>query len=73
MSSENHNQLALAGGGFKALAGDAGMFAGVMKYYGINLDKLLQDDLVISANSGSTWFTNLLAYSGSFVDSLNDY
>ena len=73
MSSENHNLLALAGGGFKALAGDASMFAGVMKYYGINLDKLLQDDLVISANSGSTWFANLLAYSGSFIDSLNDY
>lgn len=65
--------LALSGGGFKALAADAGMFAGVMKYYDIDVATLLQDDLVISANSGSTWFTNLLGYSPSFVDSLNDY
>jgi len=73
MGPENVELLALSGGGFKALAADAGMFAGVMKYYGIDLAALLQDDLAISANSGSTWFANLLAYSDSFVNSLNDY
>lgn len=73
MHPENVELLALSGGGFKALAADAGMFAGVMRYYGIDLAALLKDDLAISANSGSTWFANLLAYSDSFVDSLNDY
>ena len=65
--------LALSGGGFKAMVGDAGMFAGVMKQRGIDVATLLHDDLAISANSGSTWFTNLLGYSESFVSSLNDY
>jgi hypothetical protein len=65
--------LALSGGGFKAMVGDAGMFAGVMKQRGIDVATLLRDDLAISANSGSTWFTNLLGYSDSFVSSLNDY
>jgi hypothetical protein len=65
--------LALSGGGFKAMVGDAGMFAGVMKQRGIDVATLLRDDLAISANSGSTWFTNLLGYSDSFVASLNDY
>ena len=67
------NLLALSGGGFKALAADAGMFAGVINYFGIDVSGLLHDDLAISANSGSTWFTNLLAYSQPFVNSLNDY
>jgi hypothetical protein len=55
------------------MVGDAGMFAGVMKQRGIDVATLLHDDLAISANSGSTWFTNLLGYSESFVSSLNDY
>ena len=67
------NLLALSGGGFKALAADAGMFAGLINYFGIDVSGLLHDDLAISANSGSTWFTNLLAYSQPFVNSLNDY
>ncbi len=73
--------LALAGGGFKAMAADAGMLAGVLKYYNtdsdltnnVTLASLLHDDLAISANSGSTWFVNLLAFSDSFNASLNDY
>jgi len=70
---EGVDLLALSGGGFKALVGDAGMFAGVIKQRGIDVATLLRDDLAISANSGSTWFTNLLGYSESFVSSLNDY
>lgn len=73
--------LALAGGGFKAMAADAGMLAGVLKYYNtdgidannIALASLLHDDLAISANSGSTWFVNLLAFSDSFNASLSNY
>ncbi len=70
---EGVDLLALSGGGFKAMVGDAGMFAGVMKQRGIDVATLLHDNLAISANSGSTWFTNLLGYSESFVSSLNDY
>jgi len=70
---EGVDLLALSGGGFKAMVGDAAMFAGVMKQRGIDVATLLHDDLAISANSGSTWFTNLLGYSESFVSSLNDY
>jgi len=65
--------LALSGGGFKAMVADAGMFASVMKLREIDVETLVRDDLAISANSGSTWFTNLLGYSDSFVNSLNDY
>jgi hypothetical protein len=73
--------LALSGGGYKAMVADAAMFAGVMKYFNndsdvnnnINVASLLNDNIDISANSGSTWFVNLLAYSPSFVNSLNDY
>ena len=73
--------LALSGGGYKALVADAAMLAGVLKHFNTdanpsnNLDvaSLLNDELTISANSGSTWFVNLLAFSPSFVASLNDY
>ena len=73
--------LALSGGGYKALVADAAMLAGVLKYFNsdsnpsndLDIASLLNDELTISANSGSTWFVNLLAFSPSFVASLNDY
>jgi uncharacterized repeat protein (TIGR02059 family) len=78
--------LAMSGGGFKALTADSGMLAGLLKYYNtdmlngnlntandVTVAMLLNDEMALSANSGSTWFLDLLGYSQPFVDSLNDY
>ena len=70
--------LSLAGGGIKAMTADAGLFAGLLQHFsseGVSttIGHLLSKISAVSANSGSSWFTDLLAYSPSFEDSLQDY
>ena len=77
-NSSGVHLLSLAGGGIKAMTADAGLLAGLLKYFSKNGDPttigdLLSNTTAISANSGSSWFTNLLGYSQEFVNSLQDY
>lgn len=72
--------LSMSGGGFKALSADAGLIAGLLDYYDGTgtadlalLESLFNDSLTLSANSGSTWFLDLLAYQETFGASLVDY
>ena len=72
------NLLSLAGGGIKAMTADAGLFAGLLDYFSSKNDSttisnLLSKVSAVSANSGSSWFTDLLAYSKSFDSSLQNY
>lgn len=73
-----NNALSLMGGGYKALYGDAAMVAGLLQYQETQgnlagLKNLFSDLEVVSANSGSTWFVDLLGYSTNFAASLQDY
>ena len=68
--------LSLAGGGIKAMTADAGLFAGLLDYFsskGTTIHDLLSKVSAVSANSGSSWFTDLLAYQQSFDSSLQNY
>lgn len=68
--------LALEGGGFRALASDAGFIAGLLAAYGQSQPStkplslgdtgLLKRFGIISSVSGSSWFTAELIYSSSF-------
>lgn len=67
--------ISLSGGGWKALSANAGFMAGMLKYFddggsGTTLEQLWGDDIAISANSGSTWFLDLLAYDPNFEAAL---
>jgi hypothetical protein len=70
--------LSLAGGGIKAMAADAGLFAGLLQHFSsegmsVTIGDLLSKVSAVSANSGSSWFTDLLAYSTEFENSLTNY
>jgi autotransporter passenger strand-loop-strand repeat protein len=75
-NSASAHLLSLAGGGIKAMTADAGLFAGLLDYFSSKeptIGKLLSNESAVSANSGSSWFMDLLAYSKSFDNSLQDY
>ena len=60
------------------MTADAGLFAGLLDYFSSKNDSttisnLLSKVSAVSANSGSSWFTDLLAYSKSFDSSLQNY
>jgi hypothetical protein len=67
------------GGGLRAMTTDAGLIAGLIKYYEntrgtkIDLSNLLSQIDAVSSNSGSSWFVSALAYSAPFEDSLQNY
>lgn len=70
--------LSLAGGGIKAMTADAGLFAGLLNHFdsegaSTTIGNLLSKVSAVSANSGSSWFTDLLAYSPAFENSLQNY
>jgi hypothetical protein len=68
--------LSLAGGGIKAMTADAGLFAGLLDYFsskGTTIHDLLSNVSAVSANSGGSWFTDLLAYSKNFDGDLQNY
>jgi len=72
------NLLSLAGGGIKAMTSDAALFAGLLEYFSnegapTTIANLLSKESAVSANSGSSWFMDLLAYSPSFDNSLQNY
>ena len=76
--SSSANLLSLAGGGIKAMTSDAALFAGLLEYFSnegapTTIANLLSKESAVSANSGSSWFTDLLAYSQSFDNSLQNY
>jgi autotransporter passenger strand-loop-strand repeat protein len=77
-SSASAHLLSLAGGGIKAMTADAGLFAGLLEHFSsegapTTIGNLLSKESAVSANSGSSWFTDLLAYSQSFDNSLQNY
>ena len=74
-NSSSAHLLSLSGGGIKAMTADAGLFAGLLQHFGASttIGDLLSKVSAVSANSGSSWFTDLLAYSPDFEDSLQDY
>ena len=65
--------MALSGGGWNSQSLLAGTFAGLLDKTtgGSSLDNLMQNIRGVSANSGGTWFLNLLANSQSYFDGLN--
>lgn len=71
--------FASEGGGFRAMTTDAGLFAGLIKYFEdtrgskIDISNFLSHADAISGNSGSSWFLSCLAYSEAFKSSLQDY
>ena len=71
--------FASEGGGFRAMTTDAGLFAGLIKYFEdtrgskIDISNFLFNADAISGNSGSSWFLSCLAYSEAFKSSLQDY
>ena len=65
-SSASAHVLSLSGGGIKAMTADAGLFAGLLQHFGsegapTTIGNLLSKESAVSANSGSSWFTDLLA------------
>ena len=77
-NSSSAHLLSLSGGGIKAMTADAGLFAGLLQHFSsegasTTIGDLLSKVSAVSANSGSSWFTDLLAYSPNFEDSLQDY
>ena len=77
-NSSSAHLLSLAGGGIKAMTADAGLFAGLLQHFGsegasTTIGNLLSKVSAVSANSGSSWFADLLAYSPAFENSLQNY
>ena len=77
-NSTSTHLLSLAGGGIKAMTADAGLFAGLLNHFdsegaSTTIGNLLSKISAVSANSGSSWFTDLLAYSPAFENSLQNY
>jgi hypothetical protein len=77
MEAQGVDLVSLSGGGWKALSADAGLMAGMLKYFdsigsgaGSRIKDLWRSELTISANSGSTWFLDLLAFDPDFVSAL---
>ena len=65
--------MSFSGGGWNSQSLLAGTFAGLLDKAtgGSSLDNLMQNIRGISANSGGTWFLNLLANSQAYLDGLN--
>jgi len=67
-----NNFISFSGGGWNSQSMLAGTFAGLLdKITGGSIENLMQNIRGISANSGGTWFLNLLANSQTYMEGLN--
>jgi len=69
-SQSNNVHLAFAGGGWRAHSGHSAWTMSLLEEGDYKLDTIFANVGTISSNSGGSWFSTMLMYSPSFIDSI---